>query len=277
MAKKDPEPTKPAAKAAAKPAAKADPAAPAATATAAPGSSKKGQPVPIHGPDSVIDRLQPYIKHIAIGAIALFLVIGGYVTWSWMRRRGEAKDTIKLAAGLDLARARVGAAPDDPKAPPSKEPTFATAKERASAAADALGKAGGAAKRNALYTASLYMDAGKLDEAEALYKDHAGDPGLDGALAREGLGYVIEARAAAAKDPAEQQKLYAQALDAFKQVQPDDKGPRRDYALYDQARMLVQLDKRGEAKAALDQALKAVPKSEIKSDIDARLALLEAP
>jgi tetratricopeptide (TPR) repeat protein len=266
VAKKDPEPTKPAAK-----------TEPAEATAKPPAGTKKAQPVPVHGPDSFIDRLQPHIKQIAVGALALFLVIGGYVTWSWMKSRGAAKDTAKLAAGLDLARAKIESTPTTPGPgdPPSKEQSFASAKDRAAAAADAFAQGGGVAKKNALYEASLLVDAGKLDQAEALYRDHAQDPGVDGALAREGMGYVLEARAAAAKDPAEQQKLYEQALDAFKQVQPDDKGPRRDYALYDQARVLKQLNKRAEARTALDQALKAAPNSEIKTDIEAQLAQLE--
>jgi tetratricopeptide (TPR) repeat protein len=269
VAKKDPE-TKPA---------KTEPVSakePAATDAAKATPSKKGQPVPIHGPDSLIDRLYPHIKKIAVGAIALFAVIGGWVAYRYMQHRHEASNTTKISGALDLARAKVTTATPDPKKA-TKETTFATAKERAQAAADAFAEGGSAAKKNGVYQASLLMDAGKLDDAEALYKAHTGDEGLDGALAREGLGYVYEARAAAAKDAAEQQKHYAEALDAFKQVQLDDKGPRRDYALYDQARMLHQLGKNGEAKAALDKALEVAPKSEIKGDIEAQLALVEAP
>ena len=274
MAKKDPD-TKPAKpEPAAKDAATAkEPADPKA------GPSKRAQPVPIHGPDSLIDRLYPHIKKIAFGAIALFVVIGVFVGYRYFKRRGESKNTDALSTALTIARSKVGTAPEpkDPKAPPPTEQTYPTAKDRATAAADAFGKAGGAARKNAVYQASLLIDAGKLDEAEALYKAHTGDAGLDGALAREGLGYVYEARAAAAKDAAEQQKLYEQALDAYKQVQLDDKGPRRDYALYDQARMLRQLGKKAEAKAALDKALEVAPKTEIKGDIEAQLALVVAP
>jgi hypothetical protein len=240
------------------------------------------EPVAIHGPDSVIDRLYPHIKKIAWGAVALFVVIGGYVGWRWMKNRHAAKDTTKLSAALLIANAKIvepGQTPPpvDPKAPPSTDPTYPSAKDRATAAAAALADAGRIADKNALYRASLLMDAGKLDDAAAVYKDHVGDAGVDGELAREGLGYVAEAKAAASKDPAEQQKLYEQALDAYKAAQPDEQGPRRDYALYDQARMLSQLNKRAEAKAALDAALKFAPKSQIKSDIEARLALLEGP
>src|SRR5207237_832735 len=121
------------------------------------------------------------------------------------KSRGAAKDTVKLSAALQIAQAKIVAPgetpPVDPKAPPSTEPTFPSTKERAAAAAAALADAGRPADKNALYRAGLLFDAGKLDDAAAAYQAHAGDGGLDGALAREGLGYVAEQRAAAAKDP----------------------------------------------------------------------------
>lgn len=268
MAKKDPEPTKPA-------------AAPATATTTTP--RKKGQPVPIHGPDSIIDRLQPHIKKIAVGALALFVVIGGYVGYRYMKHRKDNSNTVKIDAALQIARAKVVApgetqAPPDPNTPPDVDgKTYPSAKERAAAAADALAGAGKASDRNALYRAGLLFDAGKLDDAEAIYHAHANDEGMDGALAREGIGYVIEARAEAAPDDAARKKLYADALDAYKQVQTDDKGPHYDAALYDQARMLQAIGKTAEAKAALDHALKAVPKTALKTEIEARQALLGAP
>lgn len=302
MAKQDPEsgtpkaakPAKPAAKPVAAKAAKAAPAATsadpgasataAATATAAASATaaanatvpkKHGVPVPVAGPDSFMDRVQPHIKKIAIGALALFLVIGVFVGMRWMKNRTSAKNTAKVNAALGIEKAPIVAAGQP--APPTADKTYPTEKDRALAALAELGQAGGAADKSALYEAALMMDAGKLDDADKVYKAHTGDAGLDGVLAREGVGYVAEARAAATKDAAEQEKQLQQALDAFKAMQPDDKGARRDYALYDQARILAQLGKRAEAKAALDAALVAAPRSEIKSDIEARLALLEGP
>jgi tetratricopeptide (TPR) repeat protein len=249
-----------------------DPAAPA------PGSKRKA-PEPVHGPDSLMDRILPHIKKIAVGGIALFAVIGIYVGWRYMKSRGQAKDTMRLNAALAIAQAPIVAADATPPAKPKadNEKTYPSAAERATAALAELSQAGGASEKSALYQAALLMDAGKLDDAEKVYKAHSGDEGLDGALAREGVGYVLEARAAASKDAAEQQKLLEQALEAFKQMQPDDKGPRRDYALYDQARILAQLNKRAEAKATLEAALKASPESEIKGDIQAQIARVEGP
>jgi hypothetical protein len=277
---------KPAPKAGAKPAAAKPGAGKPATATAAPDAKpsdpakRKGvQPVAIHGPDSLIDRLQPHIKKIAVGGLALFGVIGVWVGWRYLKRRGAAKDTTHVAEALAISQTQVRAA----DAPPSMldrtakiegAPKFTEATAKASAGADALGAAGKVADTAGVYRAGLLLDAGKLDEAEALYRARTGDAGVDGVMAREGLGFVLEARASAAKDAAEQDKLYHQALDAFKDEQPDDSGPRRDFALYHQARILVLLGKKADAKAALDAALKAVPDSEIKQEIQQRLALV---
>jgi hypothetical protein len=255
-------------------------AAKPATATAKPddpAAKRRGvQPVAIHGPDSIIDRLQPYVKHIAIGALALFAVIGGVVGWRYLKRRSAAKDTAHVAQAIAISNTdvRPADAPPDFLGKVEGAPKFTTATEKAVAGADAMAAAGKVANTAGVYRAGLLMDAGKLDDAEALYRAHTSDAGTDGVMAREGLGFVLEARAAAAKDPAEADKLYHQALDAFKEEQPDETGPRRDFALYHQARMLVLLGKPADAKQALDAALKAVPESEIKQEIQQRLALL---
>jgi tetratricopeptide (TPR) repeat protein len=242
-----------------------------------PKKKKKAQQVAI-GPDSFIDRVQPHIAKIAVGMIALFVVLGGWVGWRWWKHRGETKDTVQLAQALDIAQRDVVAPGDQPTPPTSTDVTYPSDKERAEAALGALArvkKVGG--PLTDLDRAALLMDAGKLDDAGKAYQAISGQPGLDGVLAREGLGYVAEARAALTKDAAEQQKLLEQALAAFKSMQPDDDGPRRDYALYDQARILDQMNRHAEARDLLNQALELAPQSEIAPDIKARLALLEAP
>jgi len=265
---------------ASKTAASSDAAAPSGAGSDAPSDrprKKKAQQVAV-GPDSFIDRVQPHIAKIAIGMLALFVVLGGWVGWRWYKHRGANKDTLRLARALEITQRDVVPTGEQPAPPATGDVTYPSNKERAEAALGAIDKVhkvGGAL--TGLDQAALLVDAGKLDEAEKLYQSLSGQPGLDGVLAREGLGYVAEARAAATKDSAEQQKLLEQALAAFKSMQPDDGGPRRDYALYDQARILAQLNRPGEARDLLQQALKAVPQSEIEHDIKARLALLEAP
>ncbi|MCE9575239.1 MAG: hypothetical protein K8W52_18965 [Deltaproteobacteria bacterium] len=236
---------------------------------------------PIAGPESLADRLRPHIKKIGAGALALAGVLGAFYTWRWMSNRKAATHSVALASAVDLAQRGVEA-PDPakpaPAAPDATKPkTFPTVKDRAQAALTALDDAGGLAEADPLYRAALLMDAGRLDEATAIYAAHATDAGLDGVRAREGQGYAAEARAAATKDSAEQQKLLEQALAVFKTMQPDDKGPRADYAHYHVARVLAQLGRNAEAKAELTKALELAPESDIKDDITARLALVDVP
>jgi tetratricopeptide (TPR) repeat protein len=102
--------------------------------------------------------------------------------------------------------------------------------------------------------------------------------GLDGVLAREGLGLALEAKATAEKDPTARQQALEDSLAAFVAMQPDDKGPGRAYALYHQGRILVQLGKRDEAKAAFQKA-KDIGKdkdADLAELVDERLAMLGA-
>jgi tetratricopeptide (TPR) repeat protein len=236
---------------------------------------------PIAGPESFADRLRPHIKKIAAGAGALAVVLGLFYTWRWMKNRKAASHTGDLAGAVELGQRPVlapdPAKPVDPTkpAPVDEKPPYPSVKARAEAVLDQLDNAGGLADADPLYHAALLMDAGRLDEAAAIYAAHAGDAGLIGVRAREGQGYAIEARAAASKDSGEQQKLLEQALTVFKTMQPDDKGARADYAHYHIGRLLAQLNRTGEAKAELDKALELVPESEIKGDITARRALVE--
>ena len=92
--------------------------------------------------------------------------------------------------------------------------------------------------------------------------------GLDGVLAREGLGMALEMKAEADKDATARQKGLEEALAAFQAMQPDDKGAGRAYALYHQGRILMLLGKRDDAKAAFQKA------KDIGKDKDADLAEL---
>jgi acetyl-CoA carboxylase carboxyltransferase component len=93
-------------------------------------------------------------------------------------------------------------------------------------------------------------------------------------LAREGLGYALEAHAIEAADvPARKAGLEA-ALDAFAAIQPEDDGLYRDYALYHQARVLAVLDRRDEAVARYHEVLDKLPQSPLTQEINNRLAVL---
>jgi tetratricopeptide (TPR) repeat protein len=100
----------------------------------------------------------------------------------------------------------------------------------------------------------MLMQAGRVDEAIAEYRKNQTGRDLDAVLAREGLGIALETKAAAEKDAATRQKGLEEALSVFQTMQPDEKGPRRAYALYHQGRILALLGKNAEARAAFEKA-----------------------
>jgi hypothetical protein len=236
-------------------------------------------PKPVNvGGESLVDRVYPYRKKIGL------FVLMGFGVWAVIaivihfRDSGREKKTDKLAAVLDVGDRKVA----DPSMPPDpttaavkdKDPTFATPQERANAVLDALVKQGTDAA-GPTYRASLLVQAGKLDDAIAEYKKGEHQKGIDGVLAREGLGIAQEMKAANEKDPAAQQKGLEESLATFATMQPDDKGPRYAYALYHQGRLLGQLNKTADAKAMYEKAKEAAKdSSELAPLIEQRLATL---
>jgi tetratricopeptide (TPR) repeat protein len=243
-----------------------------------PASPAKG-PVPVHiGGDSIADRLLPHLKKILVGALVIAVILSAFFGYRWWKNRGKGKATDVLAKAADLDRREVKV-PDpndkpDPDQPPP-EPTYATAKDRAIAVLAELDKGAGGVANDA-YRGSLLLEAGRYDEAEAAYKRAASRTDLVGIVAREGLGFVAEARAHAATDAAERQRYLEAALTAFRAAQPDEKGPRRDHALYNEGRILAWMQKKTEAIAALEKALEADPDSDVAPEIRNRIASLEA-
>ena len=229
---------------------------------------------PVHiGGDSIVDRLLPHVKKIAVSAIALVVIISVFYTWRWYQHSKEEKATTALVKGLELGDRPVVAEPT----PEDTDPSFKTYGERAEATAAALAKAGQARGAAALFEANQLLVAGKLDAALAAFRKLGTGDGDDAVLAREGVGVVLETQAAAAKDAAAKQQLLDQALAAYRAVQPDDKGLRRDYALFHEARVLTAMGKAAEAAAPLTRALELVPDTALKQDIENQLAVLGAP
>ncbi len=228
------------------------------------------------GGESIADRLLPHIKKIGVAMLGVALVVSAVFMYRWYDRRQSAKATVRTVRALDLIDRPLW----DPKSdvpslpPPEGEPFFTTGAERVSAAALGFSKVGKTRGATALVEARVLLEGGKLDDALALYRKYAGASGIDGLIAREGVGVVLEAQATAAKEPAARQKLLEEALAAYRAVQPDDKGLRRDHALYHEARMLETLGKAPEAIAALKQAMVAVPDSDLEPVIRNRLSAL---
>lgn len=231
------------------------------------------------GGESLADRIVPHLKKIfiAIGVVALILSV--FFTWRWWQDRKAQKATSALMLALDQGRLEIREVdPDDPNPEIPAEgapPTFASKAERAQAVLAKLRQTEGEPRQSAaLLEAAMLFETGQLDAAEVIYRRLASGKGVEGVLAREGLGYVAEARAATAEGDARTQALQA-ALAAFRQSQPDDAGPRRDYALYHEGRMLAQLGQKDEARAALEKALeKASP--DLEATIEVRLTQLDA-
>jgi tetratricopeptide (TPR) repeat protein len=231
-------------------------------------------PKPVNvGGESLVDRIYPHRKKIG------FFIQSGFAIWAVVavvihfRDAGQEKSTARIAAVLEVGEHKVrepGAAVD----PKDKEPSFADPKERALAILDSIAKQSTDAA-GPTYRASLLVQAGKLDEAIAEYKKAQTQIGLDGVLAREGLGLAQEMKATAEKDVAARQKGLEEALMTFQAMQPDEKGPRRAFALYHQGRVFELLGKQADAKTMFEKAKEAGKEAaDLSQLIDERLASL---
>ncbi len=211
------------------------------------------KPVSVGG-ESLIDRVYPHRMKIGI------FIGTGLVIWAVIaliihfRDSKREKVTDKLAVVIDVSDRRIQdpSIPVDPNDPlKDKEPPFADAKARANAILDALAKQGPDVA-GPTYRASILMQAGKLDEAITEYKRAVTSKGIEGVLAREGLGLAEEMKAETpGLDAAARNKGLEDALATFQTMQPDEQGPRRAFALYHQGRMLrsARQDRRGQDRA----------------------------
>jgi tetratricopeptide (TPR) repeat protein len=217
-------------------------------------------PKPVHiGGESLLDRLLPHMKQIIIAIAVVSAVLVVIFTIRYFRERGEIADTKKLDQVLDVAREPIRAKDEKPD---PQRPSFGDAKERGQAVLAEIAKQGTDAAGHAFRGGQL-MDAGKIDDAIAEYRQGTGDKTIEGVLCREGLGIALETKALAEKDNAARQKGLEEALAAFTAMQPDEAGMRHAYALYHQGRIQQTLGKRAEAKALFEKA-----KAAIKNDDD---------
>lgn len=228
---------------------------------------------PVHiGGESFADRVLPHMKKImvAIGVIVVILVV--VFTARWISERGRAKETAKLANSIAIAAQQVRAPGEEAK---PGDNTYASSKERAAAVLDSLTKHPSELSSEN-YLAATAFQAEQYDVAIGAFRKSVGAAGLDGVLAREGLTLALEAKATAEKDAAAKQKGLEEALTAARAIQPDANGPRRAYALYHEARLLVLLGKNAEAKALFEKVKTMGDGTELSQLAEARLAALEA-
>jgi tetratricopeptide (TPR) repeat protein len=231
-------------------------------------------PKPVHiGGESLLDRLLPHMKQIIIGIAVVSVVLIVIFTVQWFRERGQIAATKKLDQILEVGREPIRG--KDEKPDPQK-PSFGDTKERGAAVLAEIAKQGTDAAGHAFRGGEL-LDAGKIDDAIAEYRQGIGDKTIEGVLCREGLGLALEAKAMAEKDTAARQKGLEEALAAFTLMQPDETGLRRAYALYHQGRIQQLIGKRAEAKALFEKAKAAVKSDHDLADlVEKRLAALGA-
>jgi tetratricopeptide (TPR) repeat protein len=241
-----------------------------ATSSAVPGVN----PVPVKiGGESILDRILPHMKKILVAIGVTSVVLTVIFARKWWIDRGEQKETLKLAAVLQAWGEKVRPKGDtlDPK-----NPSYETTEERANAVLATAAQQG--VDLAPAYLGGMLMDAGKVDDAIAAYKQGIGLPEPDGVLSREGLGIALEQKATAEKDSAARNRGLEEALNAFEAMQPDPEGPRYAYGQYHIGRILSLLGKTGEARAAFTKAKEAAKGSPdlLPRLIDKRLQTLGA-
>jgi hypothetical protein len=233
-------------------------------------------PKPVHiGGESLLDRLLPHMKQILIAIAVVSAVLVVIFTIRWFRERGQIAGTRKLDQILEVSREPIR---DKDEKPDPQKPSFGDPKERGAAVLAEIAKQGTDAAGHAFRGGQL-MDAGKVDDAIAEYRQGTADKMIEGVLCREGLGLALEAKALAEKDNAARQKGLEDALAAFTAMQPDENGLRRAYALYHQGRILDKqlLGKPAEAKARFEKAKAAIKDdADLAKLVDKRLAALGA-
>jgi tetratricopeptide (TPR) repeat protein len=239
------------------------------SATAKPGFDPK--PVAVGG-ESILERLVPHMKKIAVALVGVMVVLSIIFSVRCVHDKKSAAATEKLQKVLWAAEVPV-AQPGEPVDPKANPKPYTDNKERANAVLDVLAKANSNAA-GPVFRASLLVQAGKLDDAIAEFKKSQGKTGLEGVLAREGLGIAIEMKAEGEKDATARQKGLEEALATFKSMQPDEQGPRRAFAFYHQGRILEILGKKDEAKAALEKAKDIGKGTEVVELADQRIASL---
>lgn len=241
-------------------------------------------PKPVHvGGESLLDRLLPHMKQIIIAIVVVAVVLLVIFTIRWFRERGQIADTRKLDQILEVSREPIrpkAEKPDpqkpDPQKPDPAQPGFGDAKERGGAVLAEIAKQGTNVAGHAFRGGQL-MDAGKIDDAIAEYRQGAADKTIEGVLCREGLGAALEAKALAEKDNAARQKGLEEALAAYAAMQPDENGLRHAYALYHQGRIQQLIGKRAEAKALFEKAKAAIKNDhDLAELVEKRLAALGA-
>ena len=258
--------------------------------------------------------LEPHVKQIVIGVIAVALVLAalfGYGEWNAYKER---KATTLYVKATMLANTVIiptlpppseaeedGDNPDatDKAAAPDKvedvfnpfdnnhdglPDSFPSKAERAKAVLPLLTKlkskygSTDSGKSARLLHATMLYDLGDYAAAEKMYKSYLSSEGPTHlkVLAREGMGAASEAQAMAIADQGQRNAALDGALALYRKIQTSEKKLGWERALYHQARVLAIQGKTEDAKKLLKQAVADMPESPMLDDIEGRLALLES-
>jgi tetratricopeptide (TPR) repeat protein len=229
----------------------------------------------------LFEKLKPYAKAITIIlATAVVIVFAAWGISSYREGRAEAAAE-RFARAVAIYEAELLGESETPKSDENATPRYKTAKERADAALAALDKLdqefgrSKVAEAALVFRAGILFDQGKHDEAALIYEKFLVSGLRDAALqavAQEGAALCDEARGRLDDALAKWKVLEKPLVDG--KVKGNDF--YHDRALVGQARIWA---KKGDAKRAQElykAALKQVPDSALREDIETQLALLEA-
>lgn len=237
------------------------------------------------GMDRLVRTLRPHAVRILIAVGAGAAVLIGYAVYTWYANQQSAEASALYSEAVRLSGLPVTEEPVEPPegVEPDRVMSFESRDERAKAALEKVKelRAGydgtDVAAQSRLLQADLYMELERYEEAAKLYRNYAQSeaPAYLRLVAREGLGYALESRALAAEEAEARQAGLEKALKAFEAMQPNSEGPRRDAALYHQARVLAALGRRDEALETFQEVLE-MPNTQLKQDVELRVAALQA-
>lgn len=231
----------------------------------------------IAGVNRWASALQPHALKLAIAGGVVVVLLVGWAIYRWMGEQRAARWGDAYTEVIAASNSPVIEPPDTDAGAPEIEPgTYPSPEARAEAVLAAAGQiegTGGVSAATELMRARQLMVVKRYDEAAQAYaKVAASDlPAPVILAAREGIGYAYEAKAESIEDSGQRQEALERALDAFKDMQPADDGPRRDWAMFHQARLLATLGKRDEARDLYQAILTTMPDSDLKGRVEVRL------
>ena len=229
----------------------------------------------VSGVNRVLGKLKPFAKQLLIGGAVILIAVFAAVGYNMIQQRKQAHATALYDQAVVIYQQSVMSAEE-------ADDSLAARAGKVLELLDELQAEYGStdiAKRALLLHAGALYDAGRFDDAAAMYRRAAATDISEQqkAIAREGIGYALEARALAATDPNARKQGLEQALAAFEKVQTKDDGVYRDYALYHQARVLQTLERTDEAVSLYNKVLDTQPTTALRATINQRPAVLAKP